>query len=224
MSKINVRNRHFPANRPAGKVSGLMEPVPTSDPSDGSLVREALAGDRDAFDELVRRHQAQAIAVSMRLLNNQADAIEIVQDSMLKAYRSLKGLQKPEAFAGWLMRIVSNLSLNRRRGRSLRKGTSLNDDEGGTFDADGAKQTTGESLASGSADPARAAQGKELGTALDAALNRLPDKQRLALVMFTIQQLPQKEVADALDCSVEAVKWHVFQGRKKLRELLKDHL
>jgi len=53
-------------------------------------------------------------------------------------------------------------------------------------------------------------------------LDQLPEKQRLAIVMFTLEQMPQKQVADALQCSVEAVKWHVFQGRKKLKELLKD--
>ena len=46
--------------------------------------------------------------------------------------------------------------------------------------------------------------------------------QRQAIILFTIDQMPQKEVAETLNCSVEAVKWHVFQGRKKLRELLKD--
>jgi RNA polymerase sigma factor (sigma-70 family) len=55
-------------------------------------------------------------------------------------------------------------------------------------------------------------------------LAQLPEKQRLAIVMFTIDEMPQKQVAEALNCSVEAVKWHVFQGRKKLKELLKEHL
>jgi len=59
---------------------------------------------------------------------------------------------------------------------------------------------------------------------LQEALNQLPEKQRLAIIMFTMQEMPQKQVAEALECSVEAVKWHVFQGRKKLKELLKDHL
>ena len=64
----------------------------------------------------------------------------------------------------------------------------------------------------------------ELGKRLQQALLELPEKQRLAIVMFTVEQMPQKQVAETLGCSVEAVKWHVFQGRKKLRELLKDHL
>ena len=63
-----------------------------------------------------------------------------------------------------------------------------------------------------------------MGRRLQTALAELPEKQRLAIVMFTIEQMPQKQVAEALNCSVEAVKWHVFQGRKKLKEMLKEHL
>jgi RNA polymerase sigma-70 factor (ECF subfamily) len=61
-----------------------------------------------------------------------------------------------------------------------------------------------------------------LGERLKEALKQLPDKQREAILLFTVEQLPQKQVAEILDCSVEAVKWHVFQGRKKLKDLLKD--
>lgn len=196
---------------------------------DGPLVRATLAGDRTAFDAIVERYHTQAVAVSFRLLGNRADAVEVVQDSFLKAYQSLSTLQKPEAFAGWFMRIVSNLSLNKRRGRSLRRGVSLDagaDDEStrGAGDAEGSTGISGESLQSGETDPFRSAAGKELGTQLQKALEQLPDKQRLAILMFTVQQMPQKEVAEALDCSVEAVKWHVFQGRKRLKEMLKDYL
>src|ERR1700735_3277014 len=89
-------------------------------PGDGQLVERALAGDRGQFDELIRRYQRQAVAVSYRLLGNTHDALEVTQDAFLKAYSNLGTLQKPGAFAGWLMRIVSNLSLNYRRGRKSR--------------------------------------------------------------------------------------------------------
>lgn len=204
-----------------------MEPVPDPSPSvvhanpnavaDGALVRRVLAGDKRAFDELVNRYQRPAIAVSYRLLGKPEDAAEVVQDAFLKAYRSLDSLQKPEAFAGWLMRIVSNLSLNFRRGRKVRSSLPLDDMLDGGEDRD--PQAGGDSV-----DPERVAQGKELGERLKLALEQLPEKQKLAILMFTIEQLPQKQVAEALECSVEAVKWHVFQGRKKLKEMLKDVL
>lgn len=190
-------------------------------PTDGVLVGRVLSGDRKAFDELVTRYQRQAVAVSYRLLGNTNDALEVTQDALLKAYTSLSTLQKPEAFAGWLMRIVSNLSLNYRRSRKIRTQLPLDDALGPTGSEQ--SQSTSEWMAR-TDDPGHTLASREMGQRLQEALGELPEKQRLAIIMFTIQQMPQKEVAEALGCSVEAVKWHVFQGRKKLKELLKDHL
>src|SRR2546423_1784251 len=102
------------------------------DPSDGQLVQQVLAGQRKGFDELVARYQRQAVAVSYRLLGNTQDAMEVTQDAFLKAFTSLDSLQKPEAFGGWLMRIVSNLSLNYRRSRKIRQQLPLDDALGPT--------------------------------------------------------------------------------------------
>lgn len=196
---------------------------PPAGPSDGTLVERVLAGERKAFDELIGRYQRQAVAVSFRLLGSLNDALEVVQDAFLKAFTNLDTLEKPEAFGGWLMRIVSNLSLNFRRSRKLRQQQPIDDliESGATAAIDAAG--TSEYLRRGD-DPTRSLEGKELGEKLKEALGQLPEKQRLAIVMFTIEQMPQKLVAEALNCSVEAVKWHVFQGRKKLKEMLKDHV
>jgi RNA polymerase sigma-70 factor, ECF subfamily len=202
-------------------------PAPRGDPSDGVLVERTLAGDRSSFDELIRRYQRQALAVSYRLLGNTNDAMEVTQDAFLKSFTSLATLQKPEAFGGWLMRIVSNLSLNYRRSRKVRSGQLPLDDLLGSTE-----QTTAETGAAGgtsewmarSDDPEHALESREMGARLQQALAELPEKQRLAIMLFTIEEMPQKQVAEVLECSVEAVKWHVFQGRKKLKELLKEHL
>ncbi len=194
-------------------------------PADGVLVRRVLAGEREAFDELIRRYQRQAVAVSHRLLGNTQDSLEVTQDSFLKAFTSLATLQKPEAFGGWLMRIVSNLSLNYRRSRKLRTQLPLDDLLGpmGSEQADSSTGGGSEWMARND-DPVHALASKEMGQRLQTALAELPEKQRLAIVMFAMQEMSQKDVAEALGCSVEAVKWHVFQGRKKLRELLQEHL
>jgi len=189
-------------------------------PADADLVAKTLAGDRRAFDVLILRYQRQAVAVSYRLLGNTNDALEVTQDAYLKAYKGLSTLQKPGAFAGWLMRIVSNLSLNYRRSRKTRQQLPLDDMLGNEENAHGSAVGLG-----GTSDnPLHQLQSREMGAKLQQALKQLPDKQRQAILMFTIEELPQKEVAEALGCSVEAVKWHVFQGRKKLKEILKDHL
>src|SRR5829696_9242767 len=101
--------------------------VEQASPTDGQLVARANDGDRQAFDELIVKYQRQAVAVSYRLLGNANDALEVTQDAFLKAFTSLASLQKPEAFGGWLMRIVSNLSLNYRRSRKTRSQLPLDD-------------------------------------------------------------------------------------------------
>lgn len=191
-------------------------------PGDGQLVLKSINGDRGAFDELIRRYQRQAVAVSYRLLGNTQDALEVTQDAFLKAYRSLSTLQKPDAFGGWLMRIVSNLSLNYRRSRKLRTQLPLDDCLGPTDSAQA--DHGGSEWMARDGNPEHRLESEEMGARLQEALKQLPEKQRLAIVMFTIDELPQKQVAEALECSVEAVKWHVFQARKKLKEILKDYL
>jgi RNA polymerase sigma-70 factor (ECF subfamily) len=195
---------------------------PPAGPSDGQLVEQTLAGKRQAFDQLIRRYQRQAVAVSYRLLGNSHDALEVTQDAFLKAFASLDTLQKPAAFGGWLMRIVSNLSLNYRRSRKTRQSVPLAEVLGPQGGESTESHGGGSEWMARTADPVKGLEGRELGEKLKAALAQLPEKQRLAIVMFTIDEMPQKQVAEALDCSVEAVKWHVFQGRKKLKELLKD--
>jgi len=190
---------------------------------DAQLIQRVRDGDRSAFDELIIKYQRQAVAVSYRLLGNTQDALEVTQDAFLKSFTSLASLQKPEAFGGWLMRIVSNLSLNFRRGRKTGRQLPL-DDLLGHGQGAGGDSGHGSEWTAKSGDPVRNMESAELGKKLQEALNMLPEKQRLAIVMFTIEEMPQKQVAEALECSVEAVKWHVFQGRKKLKEMLKEQM
>ena len=210
---------------PAEPAEGTPGGQPPAGPSDGTLVEQVLGGRRAAFDVLIGRYQRQAVAVSYRLLGSTHDALEVTQDAFLKAFSSLATLQKPEAFGGWLMRIVSNLSLNYRRSRKTRQGQLPLDDllgatEAGQSDAGGG----GSDWMAQSGDPVRRLESEEMGRRLQQALQELPEKQRAAIVLFAIEGRPQKEVAETLGCSVEAVKWHVFQGRKKLKDLLKGYL
>ena len=194
----------------------------SASPTDGQLVVQVNDGNRKAFDELILRYQRQAVAVSYRLLGNSQDALEVTQDAFLKAFTSIGTLQKPEAFGGWLMRIVSNLSLNFRRGRKNKQQLPLDDLLGASEPS--TSNGSGSDWMAQSGDPLHRLESEEMGRKLQEALGQLPEKQRLAIVMFTIEEMPQKQVAETLECSVEAVKWHVFQGRKKLKEILKDHL
>jgi RNA polymerase sigma-70 factor (ECF subfamily) len=182
------------------------------------LVRSARRGDLGAFEVLVGRYQRQATAVAYRLLNNREDAMDVVQDAFLRAYDKLGTLSHPGRFGSWLLRIVSNLSLNFRRSRALRRMAPLelsDEDEAarGFVRAD-----------PHAPDPAAVASASEMRGLLARAISQLPEMQRQALVLFCIEKLPQKEIAGMLGCSVEAVKWHVFAARRKLKERFKDYL
>jgi RNA polymerase sigma-70 factor (ECF subfamily) len=216
---VTILNFIPSSNLPIDLVSFNMTQRTVAQPTDAMLVQRTLAGYRPAFDELIRRYQRQAVAVSYRLLGNSHDALEITQNAFLKAFVNLRSLKKPEAFGGWLMRIVSNLSLNFRRGRKPRMQLPLDD-----LLVSKDRTCPDGRFAAGYIDPAYQLQSAEMGRLLRKALRQLPERQRSAIVLFAIEQMPQKQVARTLGCSVEAVKWHVFQGRKKLREALKEYL
>src|SRR5438552_6168928 len=132
----------------------------SQEPSDGTLVEQVLAGQRDAFDELIRRYQRQAVAVSYRLLGNSQDSLEVTQDAFLKAFTSLDTLQRPEAFGGWLMRIVSNLSLNYRRSRKTRMSVPLSEVLGPQSGEQTDRHGGGSEWMASTADPVRGLEGK----------------------------------------------------------------
>ena len=200
--------------------SGLSAEAEVKDPQEVDLVCRAKAQDTEAFGELVRRYQRRAVSVAYRLVGNSADASDVSQDAFVRAYRNLDQLDDPARFGPWLMRVVSILSLNFRRSRASRPASSLDDSllDGVDFRKPGG----GLRLAASGAD--EDSQAKELDGALSIALEQLPDQQRMALILFSVEGVPQKEVAEILECSVELVKWNVFQARKKLKELLADVL
>jgi RNA polymerase sigma-70 factor (ECF subfamily) len=186
-------------------------------PSNGELVRRVRAGDPAGFDELVRRYQRQATKMAYRMLTNLDDAMEITQDAFLRAFDRIATLSDPERFGPWLLRIVSNLALNRRRSRALRKAQPLD----ATGSDEGRAGRTHRDYRT--ATPLEQVTGDDLDQYLARAIDELPDMQRQALVLFSIEKMPQKQVAEILDCTVEAVKWHVFMARRKLKEKLNEN-
>lgn len=201
------------------------EPVSKRNPSldhsgseDANEVSLALKGETAAYDRLVERYQRRAVSVAYRLLGNLNDAMDVAQDAFLRGFRSLETLENANRFGPWLMRIVSNLALNFRRGRKKHLSLSLGDDDESVSDnwvPEGDRREV-----SGDA----ALESAELRAKIDEAVDSLPEPQRLALVLFAIEQMPQKEVAEIMQCSVEMVKWNVFQARKALKARLAEYL
>ncbi|GJM26024.1 MAG: RNA polymerase sigma factor [Phycisphaerae bacterium] len=177
------------------------------------------AGDLTAYDKLVERHRRQAVSLAYRLLNRIEDASDVAQDAFVRAYQNLEKLDDPKKFAGWLMRIVTNLSLNFRKSRARHQMADV--DETIKFDV-APRKPTGAKMVAASAEDSMAK--RELKRVVRDAIDDLPEKQRTALTLFALEGLSQKEVATIMDCSLELVKWNVFQARKKLRTVLAGYV
>lgn len=182
---------------------------------DADDVAGALAGDLAAFDRLIVRYQRRAVAVSYRLLGNIQDAQDVSQNAFVKAFKALDSLNDPLRFGSWMMRIVSNLSLNYRRDRKRHAPLATSEGDVGVPESEIAA-----SDGKAARRPSLALETREYEAEIGRAMDALPEKQRLALVLFAIEGLSQKEVAEVMECSVEMVKWNVFQARKTLKDTL----
>ncbi len=191
-------------------------------PSDAELVQRTCAGERTAFDALIERYQRRATSVAYRLLGDLHDALEVCQEAFVRAYRNLNTLKDGRRFRSWLLRIVTNLSLNFRRARAA-AGRKISFEDC-LADSDFPREELIAAPAYSDEQPEARSVAAELSDMVENAIAELPDQQRTALVLFSIEQMPQKEVASIMGCSVEAVKWHVFQARRKMKERLAAYL
>jgi RNA polymerase sigma-70 factor (ECF subfamily) len=180
-------------------------------PSDEQLLARFAAGDRQALDELFQRYRQLAYRVAYRLLGQEADALDAVQDGFIKALTHLEGFRGQSAFKTWLLRVVSNAALDLGRKRGRRESVSLN----GAADSerhDGYPRTLD--------DPARDLERADLRRLLDQALATLPEAQRQTFVLHADGELSYREVADVMGISIGTVMSRLFYARQKLRAYL----
>lgn len=170
-------------------------------PSDAELLRRHVAGDADAFPELVRRHQDRLWSVAVRTLADAAEAEDALQDALLSALRAAAGFRGDAQVSTWLHRIVVNASLDRMRRRQARPTVPLADDAHAPAPRDAIAE-------------------RELRLDVHAALRRIPDEQRAAVVLVDMEGWPVAAVADTLGVPVGTVKSRCARGRARLAELL----
>ena len=199
----------------------------SSDPRAGALSdREAVAraqkGDRDAFRLLVERYQGRAYRLALRVLRDEEQARDTVQDALLKAYVNLGSFEGRSSFYTWLYRLVMNLCLDaKRRDHSAQLVETPEP-------ADLERLATAESR---SADhdafreheeaPDTALGRLELRAALARAIEALPDAARETLVLRELEGLSYAEIADALDIPKGTVMSRLHYARRRVQELLR---
>jgi len=172
---------------------------------ESKLVELSLAGDPEAYAALVHQHQSMIRAVAFRMTGSPDDAEELAQDAFLRAYRQLDTFNGSSKFSTWLCKIAINLSVDWRRRENRRAGIHAKWAE---------EVAAGNDAGGGFPD--------ELSRRVQEALNRLPPKQRAAIVLTIYENQSHAEAAKTLGCTEATLSWRVFAARQKLKRLLKD--
>jgi RNA polymerase sigma-70 factor (ECF subfamily) len=178
-------------------------------PDDTVFIEQARLGDRAAFGELVKRYQRRAYAVAYSLVGNRDDAMEIAQDSFVKAYRAMGGFDAALPFYPWLYRIIRNTSLNHIKKRSRRGESSL----------DGLMES-GTDFASATRGPSDAAGSTELRAQLARCMQTLSDPHREILSLRHVEELSYEEIARVLEVPKGTVMSRLHAARRALRDAM----
>lgn len=171
--------------------------------SDLELIRAHAAGDRWAFDTLVRRHQDRLWAVALRTMRDPEEAADALQDSLISAYRAAGSFRGDSAVTTWLHRIVVNACLDRLRRRSARQTVQL------------PEQGPGEP-----AERRDYLDERDTAIVIGDALAQLPLEQRAALTLVDIEGYSVADTARMLDVAEGTVKSRCARGRARLAQLL----
>jgi RNA polymerase sigma-70 factor, ECF subfamily len=176
---------------------------------DEALLERARRGDRDAFAELVGRHQDGLYTMALRLLGRPDDAADVVQETFLRAYTNLPKL-RGDSVRGWLYRVACNCSRDLQR-RAVRRPTSpLEDDEGKVVD-----------LPDPALGPDATAEARERAECIRDAVLTLPVDYRQAVVLRDVNDLTYEEISEALRVPLGTVKSRLNRGRALLATRLR---
>lgn len=177
-----------------------------SQASDAVVVSRVLAGDREAFGTLVDRHQDKMITYVRHMGFGPEEALDIVQDGFVRAFRHLRRCGDPERFGGWLFRIVSNVCRT-AGGRTARKRTDSLEDHA-------------PSLRSEVPGPEEQMEGSWTRDRVREALETVPPDQKEALVLMYLEGYSVTEIAELSGASSSAIKMRLKRGRKALECVL----
>ncbi len=186
----------------------------TDTESDAALMARVKDGDHDAFRALIERHQRAVINVIYRALGDAWEAEDLAQRVFVQVFRSA-GRYKPTAkFTTWLFTITHNAILNERRRRARHAAESLD----ALTQPDEQDETAVQLADARAGDPSREAAERELQHKIHAAIQALPEAQRMAVILCRFEGLAYDEIAEVLGCSVSAVKSLLHRARLTLKE------
>ena len=171
------------------------------------LVAAAREGDRGAFDEIVRRTYVDTYTLAVRLTATEEDARDVVQDAYLRAWKGIRRFRGDAQFSTWMYRITANTAAT-VSGKRRRQRTVHLDEVADPVETEVAMH------------PELATENTELMGRLSAALDELPPRLRVLVVLKDVYGLSHEDIAEELGISVTAAKVRLHRGRKRMRDLL----
>jgi RNA polymerase sigma-70 factor (ECF subfamily) len=181
---------------------------------DRQLIERCRSGDREAFDELVRRYERQAYNLAYRLSGNYDDASDVVVEAFVRVFQGLHTFRGEAHFGTWLHRVVVNTFLDMRKRSKGRQNVSLEEQ----LELDG--DTLTRQIEDTAPGPEELVEKEEREEVLQRAIAQLPPERRILIVLYHFENLSYEEIAQMLNLPVGTVKSRLNRARLALRELL----
>lgn len=175
------------------------------------LVRRAKAGEIEAFEELITGYEKKIYNTAYRFFHNSEDASDITQEIFIKVYTSLSKFREGSSFSTWVYRIAVNTCIDFYRKK--REPTLPINEEIASSDSGAANRAH--------LSPEEAIEKRELRDEIQRAIDKLPEEQRMCIILRDIQGFSYMEIGRILNCSLGTVKSRINRGRRALRDILK---
>lgn len=185
--------------------------------ADQLLVERVQQGDKAAFDILVRKYQHKIVKLITRYVHDGAEALDVAQETFIKAYRALPRFRGDSAFYTWLYRIAINTAKNHlvaQHRRPVDQQVDLQDPEQYDMQARLRDMDTPEGLL----------LSEEIRRTVEAAIQKLPEELRTAIVLRELEGMSYEEIAQAMDCPVGTVRSRIFRAREAIGQSLQPLL
>jgi RNA polymerase sigma-70 factor (ECF subfamily) len=185
--------------------------------ADLELVRRVQAGQKNAFDLLVRKYQHKVFAIISRYVHNHAEAQDVAQDTFLRAYRALANFRGESAFYTWLYTIATNTAKNHLVSMGRRP-------PGDDIQIDDAAQFESAMRLRDPATPEREMMRQEIERAVTSAVDKLPEELRQAITLREVDGLSYEEIAQVMNCPIGTVRSRIFRARDAIDQNLRPLL
>jgi RNA polymerase sigma-70 factor, ECF subfamily len=203
-------------NKSQGTASKQVHEEQESGPSDRDLVLRCQRGDMAAYEVLVGRYRQRLYGLVFGMLRNEQDAVDLSQETFVKAWQAIRSFQRNSSFYTWLYRIATNLCIDHVRKRERRPMVAFEEAVGPEADVNV------EMPASKQASPPEEARRRELREQIDAALLELSPEHRAVVQLREFDGLEYAEIARAMGCNIGTVMSRLHYARKHLQKLLKE--